>query len=233
MSAGVVGERAEARALERARAVDHVAPGRGEAVQERDRVALPRALAAQRGAVALDLEGDRVVAQRDLGGVAGERQGAGEVLDVLVAQPEQRDVAVADRALGVDDEDRAAHEATRARRRRRRARWRGRGRRAGHGEPVLGDEALVRVDRLGRDPQHLGVEIVEVVGGIAVGAELARAHRREVARVKGEDHPAAAEGGQPDASLPRSPRARSLVRDRRSRFSTSAASVAARSGARS
>ena len=62
----------------------------------------PARLAAQRGAGALDLEGDRVVAQRDRDGVAGERQGAGEVLDVLVAQPEQRDVAVAHRAVGVD-----------------------------------------------------------------------------------------------------------------------------------
>ena len=55
---------------------------------------------------------------------------------------------------------------------------------------MLGDEALVRLRTdWGEIPSTLGVEVVEVVGGVAVGAELARADRREVARVEGEDHP--------------------------------------------
>ena len=41
-----------------------------------------------------------------------------------------------------------------------------------------------------RIPSTVGVEVVELVGGVAVGAELPRADRREVARVEGEDDPA-------------------------------------------
>ena len=70
------------------------------------------------------------------------------------------------------------------------------------GEPVLGGEALVRVDRLRRDAEHLGVEVVEVVGGVAVGAELPRADRGEVARVEGEDDPAARGGRRAGRSAP-------------------------------
>ncbi len=54
VSACVVGDHAMARALERARAHHHVPPRRGETVQEDDRRPLPRLVARERDAGALD-----------------------------------------------------------------------------------------------------------------------------------------------------------------------------------
>ena len=64
VAARVVGERAKSRAGQRAGAVDDVAPRRREAVQEGDRVPLPRALALQRKPVPLDGERGRLAAHR-------------------------------------------------------------------------------------------------------------------------------------------------------------------------
>ncbi len=68
-----------------------------------------------------------------------------------------------------------------------------------HREAVLRGEALVRADRLRRDPDHLGVELVEMVRCVAVGAELPRADRCEVARIEGEHDPAATVLCEPEA----------------------------------
>ena len=56
-----------------------------------------------------------------------------------------------------------------------------------------------------------------MVGGVAVGAELARADGREVARIEREHHPLAAVVGEPVGAITRCRRARSRARDRRSR----------------
>jgi hypothetical protein len=56
VGAGVVGDHAMAGALERARAHHHVAPRRGQPVQQHDRAPLPRLLAGQHHAVRVDPE---------------------------------------------------------------------------------------------------------------------------------------------------------------------------------
>ena len=65
-----------------------------------------------------------------------------------------------------------------------------------HVEALLLGEALVRLDRLRRDPEHVGTELVEPLALVAVGAELLGADRGEVARIEGEDQLAAAVVGE-------------------------------------
>src|SRR3954449_4014836 len=116
-------------------------------------------------------------------------------------QAEKGNVAVADDALGVDDEDGAPHQppgpqdavgpddlAVRVGQQR-------------HGQPVLGAETLVRIDRLRGDPPYRDVEVIEAIGRIAIGAELARADRSEVSRVEGEQYPAPSRVGEVIAAI--------------------------------
>ena len=193
-------------ALQRPRAVHDVAPGRGDPVAEDDRRPLPRRLAADRRALARD-ERPR------LGRHQAERgDGLLEVVDRLEGRAGPRDVAVADDALAVDDEDRPLHVAAAGRV----VQLGEPGQRpepAGHPvaladrEVLVGEQrhvealllgpVLVRVDRLRRDAEHLGVEPVDPVALVAVGAELLGADRGRVAGVEGEDHVAAAVVGEP------------------------------------
>ena len=123
-----------------------------------------------------------------------------QVLDVLVAEPEQRDLPVAHDPLGIDDEDRAAHDAPGAEDAvSANACSLGIGEQR-HGESVLGAEALVGVERLRGHADHIRVELVQPVGRIAVGAELPGAHRGEVAGIEGEHEPASPEVGEPDGA---------------------------------
>ena len=67
-----------------------------------------------------------------------------------------------------------------------------------HVEFLLFDPALVRVDRLRRDPDHFGVELVDPLAVVAVGAELLGAYRGRVTWVEGEDHVFATVLGEPE-----------------------------------
>src|SRR4051795_12461548 len=109
MSPRVVGDDAEPAPRERVRAVDDVTAGGREAVREDDRFALAGALAAEDNLAAPDLERRRGLHS------ANRRYSLLEVVDAVVAQADQRDVAVPDDEVTVDDEDRPAHESTRPR----------------------------------------------------------------------------------------------------------------------
>src|SRR6476661_10793260 len=104
-------------------------------------------------------------------------------------EAEQGDVAIADDALGIDDEDRPPHEPARPQHPVGANDLALRVCQQRNGQPVLGAESLVRVERLRRDPPDRGVELVESVRGVAVRAELASAHWREVARIEGQHDP--------------------------------------------
>ena len=73
MAARVVGDHAVARALERPRAHDHVAPRRGQPVQQHDRDALPRLLAGSRRR---PTTATRMSTLRSLLACVGRRRGA-------------------------------------------------------------------------------------------------------------------------------------------------------------
>src|SRR5436190_6127123 len=60
-----------------------------------------------------------------------------------------------------------------------------------HGQSVLSDEAFVGRQVLSRDPNHRGIERLEVVYAVAVGAELFGADHRVVAGIE-EQHNALA-----------------------------------------
>jgi hypothetical protein len=111
-------------------------------------------------------------------------------------EAQERYVPVADDARRVDDEDRAPYEAARPEhpigpdhRSVRIGEQR-------DGEAVLGPEPFVGVEGLRGDPEHLRIQLVEAVGGIAVGAELAGANRGEVAGIKREHEPPTPEVGE-------------------------------------
>ena len=170
--------------------MDDVAAGGRDPVQEHDRRVRSRSTRRRAGGPAVRprtrlarWRSPRSPARRQAGASARARcERLLQVLDVLVVEPQQGEVAVAHDSLGVDDEDRAAHQAAGAEH----AvgpdhRPLGVGEQR-HCEPVPGPEALVGVERLRGDAQHLGVELVQPVGRVAVGAELPGAHRREVAR---------------------------------------------------
>src|SRR4029077_5573356 len=57
-------------------------------------------------------------------------------------------------------------------------------------------EALVRIDSLGRDADHLGTDLVEPLAFVAIGAELFGADRGEIAGVEGDHQLAAAVVGK-------------------------------------
>ncbi len=52
----------------------------------------------------------------------------------------------------------------------------------------MADEALVGINGLWGDAEDIDAQLRQPVGVIAVGAELARTDRREVAGVEGQDH---------------------------------------------
>src|SRR5213595_1722745 len=54
-------------------------------------------------------------------------------------------------------------------------------------------QALVGIKRLRRDSDHVGVELVESIGAVAIRAELPRADRREVTWIEGQHEPASPE----------------------------------------
>jgi hypothetical protein len=61
---------------------------------------------------------------------------------------------------------------------------------------VLRDELLVRIEILGRDADQRRVQVPDLLRALAVGAELPRADRREVARVEQQHDPLAAMVGE-------------------------------------
>jgi hypothetical protein len=70
------------------------------------------------------------------------------------------------------------------------------------GDAVLVERGVepreVRVDAVGRRPEHLGVEFVELVEAIGQGQDLRRADEREIERVEEKDQPLALVVGQAD-----------------------------------
>src|SRR6185436_3367019 len=118
------------------------------------------------------------------------RDGPLQVADVLVPNAEECDIAVADPAGGIDEEDGTSNEpagpddAVLARDL---LAWI---REQRHRQPMLIGEALVGVDRLWRDPHHRQAQGLDAVAVVPVRAELLGAHRREVPRIEGEDHSA-------------------------------------------
>src|SRR5215213_1015312 len=71
----------------------------------------------------------------------------------------------------------------------------------GDRDAVLGHELRVRVHVLRGDADNGGIERRHVLRPLRVGAELLRAHRREVARVEEQDDPLAAMVGEAEAPL--------------------------------
>ena len=57
-----------------------------------------------------------------------------------------------------------------------------------HVETVLGRELLVRGEILRGDPHDRGVQGCEVLGAVAVGAELLGAYHRVIARIEQQDN---------------------------------------------
>ena len=124
-----------------------------------------------------------------------------ELVDGLVVEPQQVVVAVADDALLVDHDHRALGP---ERGREGAVGLRDRAvhvRQQRHVEAVLRDEALVRVEILRGDAHDGRVERGEVIGAVAVGAELFRAHRRVVARVEQQHDALAAVLGELEGAL--------------------------------
>ena len=68
-------------------------------------------------------------------------------------------------------------------------------------EPVLGGELRVGVEVLRGDADDGCVERGEVLGAIAVGAELTRAHRRFVTGVEEQHHPLAPVVREPERAV--------------------------------
>ena len=193
MPSGVVGHLMKARAREGLRAVYDVAPGGADAVQQDHRRALPHGLPGQGPGGALHRELHRLDRGHTDQAAACERrpiQCVAERVHVAVMEAEQGDVAIADDALGIDDEDRPAHEPARpqhpvgADRRSRSG-----SASSGTVSPYLARNRSWESSDCGEIPSTVGVELVESVGGVAVGAELAGADRREVARIEGEHEP--------------------------------------------
>src|SRR6056297_3640291 len=138
-------------------------------------------------------------------GVAAERgvppgSAGGDLLefgDELTHRPERqpgdRPVGVAHDTVAVEDEDAAAGEPDRTE-----GAVHARHRLVGVGqqrelESVLGREGVVAAHVLRRDPQYLGVHLVELPEVVVVAVELLRAHRRVVTRIEHEHHGLAGE----------------------------------------
>jgi hypothetical protein len=67
-------------------------------------------------------------------------------------------------------------------------------------QAVLGREPAVRLPVVGRDAEHDGAELAEVVPGIAEAAGLLGAARRVVRGIEVEDHVPAGEAGERNVS---------------------------------
>src|SRR4051812_13561222 len=130
-----------------------------------------------------------------------EREGFAKLVDVLVVQAERVHVAVPNDALLVDREDRPP----RAHHRPPRAVGLGDGAvlvgQQRDGQAVPRDEVLVGLEPLRRDPDDRRAQAVEVLGLVAIRAELLGADRRVVAGIEQEHDALAAVLGQSERSV--------------------------------
>ena len=177
--AGVVADDAVAGPLQQARPVDDVAPRRRDPVTEHDRRPLASGFPRESSAPA-QLEGRPSSGRHQPTAASACSMSSTD----SVAEAGDRDLAMADDPLLVDDEDRPPARSGRRARRRPRATLLVLVGKQRHVEALLLSKALVRLDRLRRDPQHLGTEVVEPLALIAVGAELLGANGGEVAGVE-------------------------------------------------